>query len=196
VLLIGPFPLGHGAEKCVRAIGDAKTGRTLSARTLRPSSEPTRGCPPGCAETSCWASRPPTFRQRPSHDRETSVKGPTSVRAPSWLVLREDRVPPAPAPIEIVRPAGGRLRSPAMRLGSLPARPGRSNLCAAAASQGRGARRRARASQSGPPLWWPAVGPGMAPTVRLSAAISAASGPTPPQLATPRKPVQLLSATG
>jgi hypothetical protein len=40
------FPLGHGAKTCVRAIGDAETGRTLSAHTLRPSSEPTRGWAP------------------------------------------------------------------------------------------------------------------------------------------------------
>jgi hypothetical protein len=175
-----PFLSGPAWTRCVHAIGDAETGRTLSARTLRPPRQ-----------------SPPADAPRDAPIR--GVVGPHDPYVP-WLTLARprdlcqgveecpgallarpprDRIPPAPAYIEIVRPSGGRLRSPRHGLGSRAAGLDAPTYALRLRPKGEGTpeegQGKARvAPRSGGPRWghgWP-HGP-------LSGAISAASGPTP-----------------
>jgi hypothetical protein len=196
-LLIGPFPLGHGAEKCVRAIGDAKTGRTLSARTLR-SSDPRQSPPadaPGMRRDELLGLTTPYVPSAgPSHDRGTSVKRvdecPRALLAPPPRGSRSARTGPHRTGAACRRHTTDPRRSPGSRAARLDA----PTYALRLRPKGEGLRRRARASQSRPPLWRPAVGPGMAPTVRLSAASPPRAG-QPPQLATSCEAVQRLPAS-
>jgi hypothetical protein len=149
VLLIRPFPVGHGAEKCGRAIGDAKTGRTLSARTLKPRQSPPADAP-----------RDAPRRAIGPHGPLRSVSDPRTTARP---VSRVDECPrallaPPPRGLRSARTGPHRNRAACRRHTTEPrhawvhARPGWTlQLCSAAACQGRGAPEEGQGKPESPP---------------------------------------------